>query len=120
MSQYNQPGNHETDRSPSITAQRHSERSANAQAVPLAEYADRLAEELHSRIEHQRELLRHIAERLEGPCKTCCPLVQCPRLQALQGAIRETIVVLEQTRSAFKSKRLEVMRRKLIDLLSHL
>jgi hypothetical protein len=36
----------------------------------------------------------------------------------LQEALRETIEVLEETKSSFKSKRLEVMRRKLVDILA--
>lgn len=47
-----------------------------------------------------------------------CPLVDCPRLSRLQAALRETIEVFEETRSSFKSKRLEVMRKRLIDILA--
>lgn len=47
-----------------------------------------------------------------------CPLVDCPRIEALGSAIRETIAVLEETRGAFKSKRLEVLRRKLVEVLA--
>ena len=47
-----------------------------------------------------------------------CPLVDCSRIEKLRSAIRETIGVLEETRNAFKSKRLEVMRKKLIEILA--
>jgi hypothetical protein len=39
-------------------------------------------------------------------------------LTRLQVALRDTVEVLEETRSSFKSKKLEVMRRKLIDILA--
>jgi CheY-like chemotaxis protein len=42
-----------------------------------------------------------------------CQLVNCPRGAQLQEALRETIAVLEETKSSFKSKRLAILRRKL-------
>jgi hypothetical protein len=45
-------------------------------------------------------------------------LVDCERLSRLQAALQETIEVLEETRSSFKSKKLEVHRKKLIDILA--
>ncbi len=47
-----------------------------------------------------------------------CPLIDCPRLARLTTAVQETIEILEETRSAFKSKRLEAMRKRLIDILA--
>lgn len=86
----------------------------------IEEYADRIAEELHERVEHQRRVLRQIlADGAGSPDRQAyCPLVDCARLSRLRGALRETIEVLEETRSSFKSKRLEVMRRKLIEILA--
>jgi hypothetical protein len=88
--------------------------------VPLEEYADRLAAELHERVEHQRQVFKRALckQAMSEGCAASCPLVDCPRLKRLRAALRETIAVLEQTRGAFKSKRLEVMRRKLTDLLT--
>jgi len=87
--------------------------------VRLGEYLDRIAEELHERVEHQRIVLR---KALGGSGAgrdpiSYCPLVDCARVERLRSAIRETIVALEETRSAFKSKRLEVMRKKLSGIL---
>lgn len=85
----------------------------------VAEYIDRIADELHERVEQQRRVLRKVAGGAAGGGRRVdCLLIECPRLAALTQAVRETIDVLEETRGAFKSKRLEVMRRKLIDILA--
>jgi hypothetical protein len=86
----------------------------------VEEYVDRLAEEMHERVEFQRRLFKQVlaggGNALDRPAY--CPLVDCPRLSRLQAALRETIEVFEETRSSFKSKRLEVMRKRLIDILA--
>jgi hypothetical protein len=86
----------------------------------VEEYADRIAEEMHERVEFQRRLLKQVlaggGNALDRPAY--CPLVDCPRLSRLQAALRETIEVFEETRSSFKSRRLEVMRKRLIDILA--
>lgn len=48
-----------------------------------------------------------------------CQLMNCPRGAQLQQAVRETIEVLEQTKSAFKSKQLGELRHRLELLLEH-
>jgi DNA-binding NtrC family response regulator len=48
-----------------------------------------------------------------------CQLINCPRGAQLQAAVRETIQVLEETKSAFKSKTLASLRQKLELLLEH-
>lgn len=86
----------------------------------LPEYIDQVAQDLHQRVEHQRWLARQLVTRA-GPSRshgTCCQWVECPRLERLRAALRETTEVLEQTRTSFKCKRLEVMRKKLTDLLA--
>jgi hypothetical protein len=87
--------------------------------MSLEEYADRVAEEMHRRIDLQRALIgRLVAEGTVSGARAMCPLVACPRLSTIEGALKETIEVLDETRSAFKSKRLEVLRKKLIEVLS--
>jgi len=88
--------------------------------IRIEEYADRIAEELHERVEHQRRVLRQLLAAGASPAdrQEYCPLVDCSRLTRLQVALRETVEVLEETRSSFKSKKLEVMRRKLIGILA--
>jgi len=48
-----------------------------------------------------------------------CQLMNCPRGAQLQQAVQETIEVLEQTKSAFKSKQLGDLRKKLELLMEH-
>lgn len=48
-----------------------------------------------------------------------CQLMNCPRGGQLQSAVKETIGVLEETKSAFKSKALGDLRRRLELLLEH-
>lgn len=90
------------------------------EGLTLDEYLDRLAEELHQRVEHQRNVVKQlVCEANAGSsCVAYCPLVDCPRLEKLRGALRETVSVLEETKSSFKSKRLGVMRQKLLDILA--
>lgn len=79
------------------------------------------AEEIQRRIEdHQALLIRAITgkgddgnARIEAGL-----LVDCPHKRRLKATLTEAIHVLEETRSAFKSKRLEALRKKLILVLS--
>jgi hypothetical protein len=88
--------------------------------IGIEEYVDRIAEEMHERVEHQRRIFRQVLadEGKDSGPKGYCPLVECTRLSRLQAALQETIEVLEETRSSFKSKKLEVHRKKLIDILA--
>ncbi len=88
--------------------------------MKLEEYIDRLTRELHQRVEHQRCVFKRFmgAQSAEQSPVASCPLVDCPRLEKLRGVLRETITVLEETKTSFKSKRLEVMRKRLTDILT--
>lgn len=87
--------------------------------MSLDDYSDRVAEELHRRIDLQRALIgRLLAGAAASGAAATCPLVACPRLSKIEEALRETVAVLDETRSAFKSKRLEVLRKRLIEVLS--
>jgi hypothetical protein len=46
-----------------------------------------------------------------------CSLLNCPRLDAYERALRQTIEVLLQTKNAFKSKELAELRKKLEGVL---
>jgi hypothetical protein len=100
------------------------EAEPTAKEVPgdmrIEEYVDRIAEEMHDRVEFQRRLFKQaLAGGGDGTERLAyCPLVDCKRLSKLQAAVQETIEVLDETRSSFKSKRLEVMRKRLIDILA--
>ena len=54
--------------------------------------------------------------RLTGE-QNVCRLVDCPRLDTLIAALRNTIGVLETTKDAFKSKELGELRRRLEGLV---
>lgn len=85
----------------------------------VEEYVDRIAAELHERVEHQRAVLKNALRGCAaGERIPYCPLVECSRIETLRSAVRETVAVLEETRSAFKSKRLEVMRKRLVEILA--
>ena len=90
------------------------------EAMGIEEYVDRIAEEMHRRVDHQRRIFRQVLSRRGDASErqAYCPMVDCERLSRLQAVLQETIEVLEETRSSFKSKRLEVMRKKLIEILA--
>lgn len=65
--------------------------------------------------------LQQVGAALGGaaPQQHACQLINCPRGAQLYQAVKETVDVLEQTKSAFKSKSLGDLRRKLELLLVH-
>ena len=65
--------------------------------------------------------LERLGKALAGrtPRAEPCQLMDCPRGSQLHAAVRETIDVLEETKSAFKSKTLADLRQKLELLLQH-
>ncbi|MBE0569423.1 MAG: hypothetical protein IH576_02155 [Deltaproteobacteria bacterium] len=86
----------------------------------IEETSDRIAEELHKGVELQRGILRQLLSGEAGlaGCEGGCPLGECEKISRMKSVLKETIEVLEETKSAFKSKRLEVLRRKLIEVLA--
>jgi DNA-binding response OmpR family regulator len=65
--------------------------------------------------------LKNVTEavaRLTGE-QNVCRLVDCPRLDTLIAALRDTIEVLERTKNAFKSKELGELRRRLETLVNN-
>ena len=81
---------------------------------------DRSAEELHRRIDMHRCLVASILEKRVDERNLQALLDFCPlrsRETRLREAIRETIEVLEESRKAFKSTRLEALRKKLTVVL---
>lgn len=65
--------------------------------------------------------LQQLGSALAGntPAGEPCQLINCPRGAQLHAAVRETVAVLEETKSAFKSKTLADLRQKLELLLTH-
>lgn len=85
----------------------------------LVSVINRSAEELHQKIDMQRYLMTALLEKQVGN-ETVKQLVlptNSSNENILKQAIMETIEVLEESRKAFKSKRLEVLRKKLTQVL---
>ena len=64
--------------------------------------------------------MKHITDvlTLDGPSQeNACQLFNCPRPTQLTEALQETIAILEKTKTAFKSKELGELRKKLETLL---
>ncbi|MBW1700904.1 MAG: hypothetical protein JRJ11_08910 [Deltaproteobacteria bacterium] len=80
---------------------------------------DKSAEELHQRIDMHHYLMNTILEQRVGDesIKRLSLSSHSYDQSRLKEAIKETIEVLEQTRKAFKSKRLEALRKKLTQVL---
>lgn len=83
------------------------------------DYVTQISRELVERVEHQQVvMLKIVDERLsEGKSIEYCPLVDCEPNRVLREGLREAVSVLEETRSSFKSRRLEELRLKLEALL---
>ena len=84
----------------------------------LIEIIDKSAEELHQKIDMHRYLMATIIDKKVSEKKLNHILLpDFHREFRLKKAIKETIEVLENTRKAFKSKRLEALRKKLTEVL---
>lgn len=80
---------------------------------------DRSAEEIHQRIDMHRYLMATILDQSvdDETLKRVSLSSYSPVETRLKEALSETIEVLEQTRTAFKSKRLEALRKRLTQVL---
>jgi putative ribosome biogenesis GTPase RsgA len=77
------------------------------------------ARELQQRAdEHQRLLSAAIEENDIRRMLDSCHLSDCPHRHELKNTLLEAISVLEETRKAFKSKQLETLRKKMIQVLA--
>ena len=85
----------------------------------LIRAVDKSAEDLHQRIDMHRYLMNTILEQRVGDesIKRLILPSQSYDQSRLKEAIQEAIEVLEESRRSFKSKRLEVLRKKLIQVL---
>ena len=85
----------------------------------LMNVIDKSAEELHLKIDMHCHLMTAMLEQNlgDGNIKELI-LPSCYRKEArLEEAVKETIEALEQTKKAFKSKKLEMLRKKLTQVL---
>jgi hypothetical protein len=87
----------------------------------LLKVIDQSTEDLHQKIDLHRYLMANILDKGVGDetlKRVFWPSPCSPHERRLKEAIREAIEVLEQSRKAFKSKRLEALRKKLTDVLT--
>jgi hypothetical protein len=84
----------------------------------LIKLIERSTQDLHHRVDMQQHVLLSILGQIKDGCPVdLCPVVDCPHRRLLRQVLAETIEVLEETKKAFKSKRLESLRKKLTMLL---
>ena len=85
----------------------------------LISVIEKSAEDLHQKIDIHRDLMSTILEQRvdDDTVKRLLISSFSSNGRRLKEALKETIAVLEETRKAFKSKRLEVLRKKLTRIL---
>jgi len=84
----------------------------------LIKLIERNTQDLHHRIDMQQHVLLSILGQIKDGCPVdLCVLVNCPYRKLLRQVLAETIEVLEETKKAFKSKRLEGLRKRLMYVL---
>ncbi|MDI6890310.1 MAG: hypothetical protein QMC83_05135 [Thermodesulfovibrionales bacterium] len=85
----------------------------------LIKIIDRSTEDLHHRIDVQRHILLSVlSKKVSGEICNLCAYLDCPHRRMLEETLTETIEVLEDTKKAFKSKRLEELRKRLMQVLA--
>jgi hypothetical protein len=85
--------------------------------MTVREALQQSAEELERQAEAHRRLMAR-AMGGEDAGLYACRLVDCPYRRRLRDTLKDAITVLEESRRAFKSKQLEVLRKKLIGVLA--
>jgi len=88
--------------------------------MTVRELIEQSAEDLRRRADEHRRLLASLMSKggqVNG-IPDACFYSHCPHQRRLRETITETIEVLEGTRKAFKSRQLEVLRKKLIRTLA--
>ena len=84
----------------------------------LIEIIDKSTEELHQKIDMHHYLMATILDKKISEKRLDHILLPDPKKELrLSNAIKEAIEILEETRKAFKSKRLEALRKKLTHTL---
>jgi len=84
----------------------------------LKKLIERNTQDLHHRVDMQQHVLLSILGQIKDGCpNNLCALVDCPHKKLLRQVLVETIEVLEETKKAFKSKRLESLRKRLTVVL---
>ena len=85
----------------------------------LIKLIERSTQDLHHRVDMQHHVLLSILGQFKDECPVdLCALEDCPHRRRLRQVLAETIEVLEETKKAFKSKRLEGLRKRLMHVLT--
>ena len=86
----------------------------------LMKIVDNSTKDLHNRIDMQRHILTAVIEKniKRTEISPDCIFSDCPHKKRLRNILTKVIGILEDTKKAFKSKRLEVLRKKLIQVLA--
>ncbi len=89
------------------------------QKIDLIEIIDKSTEDLHQKIDMHRYLMATILDKKVGENRLNHILLPDSKKDLrLSNAIKEAVEVLEDTRKAFKSKRLEALRKRLTQVLT--
>jgi hypothetical protein len=92
--------------------------AADKNKDPLVLLIERNAQDLHDRVNMQKHVLLNVFGRVKDKSPLeLHPVVDEPFRKSLRKVLAETIEVLEETKKAFKSKRLEELRKRLMDVL---
>jgi hypothetical protein len=81
------------------------------------EALDRSIREIRTKIEQHEQLLEHLENGGKAHIPDCS-LAGCTHSRRLKAVLLEAVEVLENSRKAFKSKELEMLRKKLIGVLA--
>jgi ribosomal protein RSM22 (predicted rRNA methylase) len=97
---------------------RYREDQQRANKGHLTMLVERNTQELYRLIDVQHSILLSILNGKKDDFPfDLCSLADCPHRRLLRQILTETIEVLEETKKAFKSKRLEGLRKKLLHVL---
>jgi hypothetical protein len=85
---------------------------------PLVMLIEKSTQDLHDRVNMQKYVLLNVLGRVKDKAPVELHTgVDEPSSRLFRKALAETIEVLEETKKAFKSKRLEELRKRLMDVL---
>jgi DNA-binding response OmpR family regulator len=89
--------------------------SASATPVPVSTFLSLTMQNAYGSLVDLEQLTESLTSARSMPSP--CHLLDCPWQAAMRAAIRDTIVVLEETKRSFKSKELGALRKRLQSIL---
>ncbi len=100
---------------PGITVGRSDRERSGPGPEQLLNEVVRSAEDLRQRMEAHRQLVIRLLG--DDPTSSMCLDADCSKYALLKSEVAATIAILENTRRSFKSKQLEVLRKRLMRVL---